>query len=167
MLKNPNIGDRVKWINQPWRGTILEIQGQRARVLLNDGFEEWEQISKLTSENEIIDLDKIHDSKNEITHIESRPLKISEIDLHIENLFVHWKKIPKEKILEMQIQAFQEEFHASYRNSDELIVIHGKGSGILKENILRILQGQKQISYEAMQDGKYKHAAIKICFHKT
>ena len=47
MLKNIKVGVRVKWLNKPWSGVVREVLGSRARVLLDDGFEEWEQISQL------------------------------------------------------------------------------------------------------------------------
>ena len=167
MLKNIKVGVRVKWVDKPWTGDVIEMNGSRALVLLDDGFEEWEQMSKLLleAESEEINSIEIFDSKNEIQHIEVRPIKSNEIDLHIENLFVHWKQIPKEKILERQLTAFKEEYQNCLKEKvDELIVIHGKGSGILRENLIQFLKETKKTRYEEMTNGKYKQAAIKIYF---
>lgn len=167
MLKNIKTDVRVKWLNKPWSGVVKDIQGSRALVLLDDGFEEWEQISQLINATQANDLDnaEVYDSKNEEKHIEVRPLRINEIDLHIENLFVHWQQIPKEKILERQLSAFKEEYRKCLReNMDEFIVIHGKGSGILKENLIQFLKQTNKTRFEEMTNGKYKQAAIKIYF---
>lgn len=167
MLKNINVDSQVKWLNKPWSGVVREVLGSRALVLLDDGFEEWEQISQLINATQVNDLDnaEVYDSKNEEKHIEVRPLRINEIDLHIENLFVHWQQIPKEKILERQLTAFKEEYQKCLReNMDELIVIHGKGSGILKENLIQFLKRTNKTRFEEMTNGKYKQAAIKIYF---
>jgi hypothetical protein len=167
MLKNPIIGNRVKWTNQPWKGIVKEVQGQRALITLEDGFDEWELLSKLVPDDQNLDLIDIHDSKNELRYIEVRPIKQSEIDLHIENLFIEWKTIPKEKILERQLQAFKEEFQKCLKNAtDELIVIHGKGSGILKEHIVSQLKAYMHKSFEDMHEGRYKQSAIKIYFDR-
>jgi hypothetical protein len=167
MLKNIKIGMRVKWLDKPWSGIVQEVSASRALVLIDDGFEEWEQISKLINALDTNELDsvEIFDSKNEQKHVEVRPIITNEIDLHIENLYVDWKQIPKNKILERQLLAFKEEFQMCIKdNVDELIVIHGKGSGILKENIIRFLKQVTAKSYEEMTFGKYRQAAIKIYF---
>lgn len=167
MLKNIKVGVKVKWLNKPWAGVVREVLGSRVLVLLNDGFEEWEQISQLITVDQTKDKEnsEIYDSKNEVKHIEVRPLRTSEIDLHIENLFVHWQQIPKEKILERQLAALKEEYQKCMKDkTDELIVIHGKGSGILKENLIQFLKQTNNTRYEEMTNGKYKQAAIKIYF---
>jgi hypothetical protein len=168
MLKNFKPGDKVRWVDQPWSGIVQEISGARAHVLLGDGFTEWVQINKLIRDGELdISFDEAHTlEKNKEQHLELRPIKSEEIDLHIENLFVHWRSIPASTILERQIQAFNEEFQTClHKKIDELIVIHGKGSGVLKRNIKEILSSRTNISIEEMNHGKYKQAAIKIFFH--
>lgn len=170
MLKNIKVGDRVQLLDQPWQGVVEEICGARASVLLDDGFSEWVAITKIIiqdtinySDIEILDLEK-----NQTKHIEIRPLRIEEIDLHIENLFVHWRSIPVEQILDRQMQAFKEEFRVCKKKKiDQLIVIHGKGSGVLKRNLHDLLKTLPHISFEEMNTGKFKQAAIKINFHYT
>lgn len=169
MLKNFKPGDKVRWVDQPWSGIVQEISGARAHVLLSDGFTEWTPLCQLIPKNDLdISFEEApNQEKNETRHIEVRPIRSEEIDLHIENLFVHWKSIPTPTILERQIQAFNEEFQACLRKKiDELIVIHGKGSGVLKRNIQEILSSRSNISIEEMNHGKYKQAAIKIFFHR-
>ena len=166
MLKKIKIGDHVQWIQEPWGGIVKKLEGQRALILLNDGFEEWESLSNLVLNNLQIDLEEIQDSKEEIKHVTSRQVKTDEIDLHIENLDIHWRKIPQGKILHRQIQAFQEEFQNSILNNmDELTVIHGKGSGILRDSLLHILAEKTNIRVKPLTEGKYKNAAFKIYFN--
>ena len=52
MLKNIKVGVRVKWVDKPWTGDVIEMNGSRALVLLDDGFEEWEQLSNLLMESQ-------------------------------------------------------------------------------------------------------------------
>jgi len=169
MLKKINIGDRVQWIDQPWSGLVQDICGARASILVDDGFLESALLSHLILlEERDFSLDDVYfQEKNQPKHVAIRPLRTEELDLHIENLFLHWRTIPVEQILERQLQAFKEEFQSCPRQKiDELIVIHGKGSGILKRNLQEILNGYSHISYEEMKYGKYRQAAIKIYFCK-
>ena len=169
MLKKIKLGDRVHWVDQPWSGIVQEISGARAYVLLDDGFTEWAPLSQLILKNDLdISFEEApSQEKNETRHLEVRPIILEEIDLHIENLFVHWRSIPTSDILARQLHAFKEELQTCKRAKvDELIVIHGKGSGILKRNILEILNGHTNISLKEMNSGKYKQAAIKIYFHR-
>lgn len=163
MYKSFNIGDKVCWIDQALEGTIVDINRQRAEVKLSDGFTEWIALSKLVLQLEDMDIDNAIDDKNELTHIEYRPLRTEEIDLHIEKLYTHWRSIPVQQILSRQINAFEEELRTAIAEKrDRLIVVHGKGEGILKANIIDILQKNYGYTYVEMKDGKYKNAAIEI-----
>lgn len=167
MLIKMNIGDSVQWIDKPWKGRILDIQGARARVLLEDGFDEWVNVKNLTvvPESNLMSQIPIYDSKNEEKHVIVRPLKVEEIDLHIEHLTTEWRTIPTEKILERQLSAFEEEVQVCLRNKvDELIVIHGKGKGILKKCIIDSIRSKSNIESIELNESRYKNAAIKICF---
>jgi hypothetical protein len=163
MLKK---GDKVRLLDEPAEGIISAIIGQRATVDIEGGFEEDILISKLIKV-ELIDYDtKSREEKHLDTYVEIRAEKTTEIDLHIENLFVHWQKIPKEEFLHRQINAFKEElYHARKNKLDKLIVIHGKGTGVLKNAIIDILDLERNLSYINMNKDKYKDAAIEIYFN--
>lgn len=157
------VGDNISLLNEPISGTILEIQGQKAHVLLEDGFSEWISIHHLVVRIPInMDIHSI-DEKHMDSYIEIRKEKIHEIDLHIEHLTVHWQKISSEKILDYQIASFLEEWqYAITNNYDKIIVIHGKGKGILKSHILELISNKGKYFYSEMQHGKYRNAAIEI-----
>jgi Smr domain len=163
MLK---IGDKVLLVDEPAQGVITAITGQRAKVDIVGGFEEEILISKLIKVNEIdYEMNELEDKHND-TYVEIRAEKLNEIDLHIENLFVHWQKIPKEDYLHRQLNAFKVElYHARKNKLDKLIVIHGKGKGILKNAVIDILNEQQKLSYQSMTKDKYKDAAIEIYFN--
>lgn len=161
------VGDKVKWINESMRGVVKEVAGSRLKVLLENGFEEEVAASKV-----VIDcpLDFSIENSNEEKHLnliyERKSIQIEEIDLHIENLTVHWASIPKNKILERQLTTFYEEFQTCRRNRvDKLIVIHGKGEGILRRNIIAYLLQYPNFTFSDMTEGKYKGAAIEISFN--
>lgn len=159
------IGDKIRLLDEPEKGVIISINGQRATIELENGFTEEILTSKLIKVKEVDYALDVLEDKHQETHIEIRPELTQEIDLHIENLFVEWKKIPKDDILHRQINAFKEELYLAHKNKlDKLIVIHGKGKGILKQAVIEILNTQQKISYQNMTLGKYKDAAIEIYF---
>lgn len=163
MLK---IGDKVRLKDEPAYGIVTTIIGQRATVDIEGGFDEDFLISKLIKVEEL-DYDiKATEEKHQEVYVEIRQEKTNEIDLHIENLFVHWKKIPKEEYLYRQINALKEElYHARKNKLDKLIVIHGKGTGVLKNAVIDILDLERNLSYRHMTKDKYKNAAIEIYFN--
>lgn len=162
-MKNLKRGDKVQRIDESHTGIIIDLVGHRAMVEMEDGFVEEILISQLVKVEQIkYEIDESMD-KNLSTYVEIRKEKVLEIDLHIENLFIHWKKLPKEKILEKQLGAFKEEMYLAQREGyDKLIVIHGKGKGILKDAVIDALGSFRSKSYQSMDYGKYKGAAIEI-----
>lgn len=87
---------------------------------------------------------------------ESNPRHIhNEIDLHIEILRPSLLNALPERILNYQINAF-EEYLAALKSSvvNEATIIHGKGKGVLKAEILSIIKHDKAIfSYDEVHDG--------------
>ena len=156
------VGDTISLIDEPLNGKILDIQGQKAQVLLDDGFSEWISFLKIVPTNQVqIEIEPLED-KHQDSFIEIRAERVHEIDLHIEHLVIDWKKIPSEKILERQMTSFMEELKDATQNKyDKLIVIHGKGKGILKTELINILQS-KGLNFSEMSYGKYKGAALEI-----
>lgn len=160
------IGDKVSIINQALSGIIVNIKDLNAEVEYEDGFSDWYSFHQLIIDKDI-DLEAIeHEEKHQTSIIAIRNEKVEEIDLHIENIYFDWKRLPKEKILERQISHFHEEFYEARKNKmDKLIVIHGKGKGILKNAILEELNKYVNLAYQDMNYGKYKDAAIEIFFN--
>ncbi len=89
-----------------------------------------------------------------------------EIDLHIEKLTPHHTTLSKDSILEIQLEAFERTFdQAIAEGVDELIVIHGVGTGKLRLEVQRKLSGHPNIEY--FKDARrerfgYGATAIKI-----
>jgi hypothetical protein len=162
-MRNFQVGQLISVTDQAIGGKIMEIKDQRAYIMLDDGFEEWISVSKIVLK-QTADIDITQDEeKHRDSYIDSRPERIHEIDLHIENLVIDWKKIPSNKILDRQLTAFIEEFNYARKNQyDSMIVIHGKGAGILKSNIIHKLIQFGFSNYEEMTLGNYRNAAIQI-----
>ena len=104
-------------------------------------------------EKEIIDIyipksskhSKIYDASKAKTHIE--PAR-SIIDLHIEKITHNWQRLSNFEMLQLQLQTFEKYYNlalAHYQPS--LIVIHGVGSGRLREEVHEILKHKKEVNH--------------------
>jgi len=82
------------------------------------------------------------------------------IDLHIETLNPNLVGSLPERILDYQVKAFEsylELAKKSYKN--EFLIIHGKGTGVLKSYIMSIIKNDKSIKhYSPVNEG----GAVKI-----
>ncbi len=72
----------------------------------------------------------------------------SEVDLHIEAIDPNYEKLPKEDILRIQIAYFEKKLdQAILAGLDEIIFVHGVGSGTLKTKIHKLLSDSKSIRF--------------------
>jgi hypothetical protein len=70
----------------------------------------------------------------------------SVVDLHIEKISDEWKHLSNFEILTIQLKAFEKYYYLSTAHCQpNLIVIHGVGSGKLKDEIHEILKTKKEV----------------------
>lgn len=167
MIKKLNIGDKVKHRDEKLEGIILSLTNSHAEIILKDGFTERILLSKLVLDSSFeFELDD-DITKNQSSYVEIRPEKIMELDLHIEHIAFDWKRIPPNKILDRQITTFHEEMRTALKeNYDKLIVIHGKGKGILKKAIIHELSRYPMTVYQDCLRPSLKNAAIEISLNR-
>ena len=76
----------------------------------------------------------------------------SVVDLHIEKLMDNWKKLSNFDILTIQLHEFEKYYHlAVAHRQPNLIVIHGVGTGKLRNEIHEILKTKKEVRTFANQ----------------
>lgn len=89
-----------------------------------------------------------------------------DIDLHIEKLVSNPGKIPKNEILTTQIKhciRFLDD--ALKHNVDRVYIIHGKGDGVLRKRIEKLLDGFPGVtSYNNNYHPNYGHGATEVNF---
>ncbi len=86
---------------------------------------------------------RIYDASNATYNLE--PAR-SVVDLHIEKLSDDWKHLSNFEILTLQLKAFEKYYYlATAHCQSNLIVIHGVGSGKLKDEIHEILKTKKEV----------------------
>ncbi len=90
----------------------------------------------------------------------------SVIDLHIEKLSTNWKGLSNFEILTLQLNTFEKYFNlAVSHRQPSLIVIHGIGTGKLREEIHEILKYKKEVkSFVNQYHHNFGYGATEIFF---
>jgi hypothetical protein len=105
--------------------------------------------------------DKLYDAKQSRQHLE--PAKY-EVDLHIEKLLPEWKHLNNFEILTIQLNTLEKYLDlAIAHHQHNLIVIHGVGTGKLKDEIHEILKARREVrSFINQYDPRYGYGATEI-----
>ena len=86
---------------------------------------------------------KVYDASKARHHLE--PAR-SVIDLHIEKLSDDWKHMSNYEILSLQLKTFEKYYElAVAHHQASLIVVHGLGEGVLRDEIHAILRLKKEV----------------------
>ena len=88
------------------------------------------------------------------------------VDLHIEKLTDSWKHLSNFEILTIQLKAFEKFYDlAISHHQPSLIIIHGVGTGKLKDEIHEILKTKKEVkSFVNQYHPSYGYGATEIFF---
>lgn len=137
-------GVRVSSINCDLKGVIKERNNNSILVQDEFGFENECYASELVAYDNSLKQDQsIIEKPTPVPHKKSAKLKMKStatiVDLHNNNPY-----LDKSDILQNQLQIFQEELEiALQKKQEQIIFIHGKGQGILRDAILSILDEKK------------------------
>lgn len=90
----------------------------------------------------------------------------SVIDLHMEKLSDDWRNMSNFEILTMQLNEFEKWYEIAVANQlPSLIVIHGVGSGKLRDEIHELLKSRREVRYFINQyDHRFGYGATEIFF---
>ena len=90
----------------------------------------------------------------------------SVVDLHIEKLTDSWKHLTNFEILTIQLKAFEKYYDlAVAHHQPDLTIIHGVGTGKLKDEIHEILKTRKEVkSFVNQYNANYGYGATEIYF---
>ena len=104
---------------------------------------------------------KIYDASNAKQHL---PPARSIVDIHIEKLTDDWKHLSNFEILTIQLKEFEKWYElAVAHRQPELIIIHGVGSGKLREEIHDILKIKKEVkTFINQYDPRFGYGATEI-----
>ncbi len=106
---------------------------------------------------------KIYDAREARQHLE--PAR-SVVDLHIEKLSDSWKHLSNFEILSLQLKTFEKYYHLSVaHHQPSLIIIHGVGEGVLRDEIHASLRLKKEVkSFVNQYHPRYGYGATEIFF---
>lgn len=106
---------------------------------------------------------KIYNAKEVRKHL---PPARSVVDLHIEKLVNDWKSLSNAEILNIQLKEFEKWYElALAHHQPQLIVIHGVGTGRLRDEIHDILRLKKEVkSFVNQYHPSYGYGATEIYF---
>ena len=137
-------GDRVTCANSPLKGTVLKVLGNKhVLVLDNETGMELDYPVKTLIRIEA-DISLIKASAPKVKDLPSQPRKESiTIDLHAEKLPANYRTTPP---LSGQLDYFEYAMAKALNGGVKKIqVVHGRGTGKLKQEIVRRLRGYKQV----------------------
>ena len=106
---------------------------------------------------------KIYNAKEARQHLE--PAR-SVIDLHAEKLSDHWKEMSNFEILSLQLKTFEKYYELALAHTQpSLTVVHGLGSGKLKDEIHELLKVRKEVkSFVNQYDSRFGYGATEVYF---
>jgi len=160
---NFKIGDKVRFLNADGFGVVTKILNNKEVEIENDfGFEEVFKIKELVPErkkedyqtdnlafnkqvsskiNSEINNQRSNDLKKKFKHLDRYGNKERDIiDLHIENLIESHRGMNNSEILNIQMMHFRRFLNTSIsKQHRKIVVIHGVGEGVLREEIRRDL----------------------------
>lgn len=168
------IGDKVKLLDEEGIFTIKNFIGNKAVLLDSYGFEVTHSL------NNLIAYDKYASMYTEVTDFNAKKEDVTSkktnnvaketiqeriVDLHIGNIVDSFKNMMPHQMLEKQINKAMEEIKSAKKDKvKKLILIHGKGKGVLKKEIYKILNSMDDIEYFEADIIKYRFGAVEIRF---
>lgn len=169
-------GTAVRLLDEPLEGTVVRGLGNDVfEVLTEDGFHYEIHGNRLIEER----VGKFDHSMGAPITLEDadgqQPAKLShpskphaqerilEIDLHFEAMPQYSKHCHPSEILRLQLNHLREQIrYARAVKIRRLIVIHGVGEGVLRENVITLLKSMERIEYFDASFAAYGRGATEV-----
>lgn len=180
-----SIGDKVAVLDDVLKGTVVQIEGTAITVETEEGF------PMVYREKELVligkdqaDLSKFSDISNEDLMHKSADSKlkkkslfksdqpgknqpIMEVDLHIHQLTSSTRGMDNYDMLNVQITTAKQKLEYAIRNRiPKVVFIHGKGEGVLKNELEFLLKKYPVDFYEASFQ-KYGLGATEVYIYQN
>ena len=92
---------------------------------------------------------------------------MAEVDLHLHELVEDETRLSDEEKLSYQLAYFERALEAAIRDGKrKLIVIHGVGEGVLREEVRRILQYYDTVQFHDADPRRYGSGATEVIIHR-
>lgn len=152
MDNNFKIGDKVKFLDQVGVAIVTQtISPTQVEIQTKEGFEEIHDVKNIIKID--VETDRASAYKNIPFLNESKTQapktkklnKVNgphwEVDLHIETILDRYNHLTNYEIVQLQIKKCKNTVErAIQRKVYKLVIIHGKGSGVLREEVHQLLK---------------------------
>ncbi|HRH69335.1 MAG TPA: Smr/MutS family protein [Flavobacteriales bacterium] len=181
------VGDRVAFVDEVGGGVVLEtpIAG-RVRVRTDDGFVLIRSVKELVpydpaqikqayrvsdhqasmvAANDVMEENrrKRRSSKPGKTPRKPEDAGVAEVDLHLHELVEDETRLSQGERLSYQLAYFERTLEAAIRDGKrKLIVIHGVGEGVLREEVRKMLQFYDGVRFHDADMGRYGAGATEV-----
>lgn len=147
------VGNTVSFLDEVGKGKVIKIlNNNQALILREDGFEDIYSTTELiivsaeTHTEAAFKYIPVHNKEESLNKKKSKSYKkkngkVWEVDLHIENLVDNHRNLSNYEIIQIQIRHCESTIKKAIKNNvSKLVVIHGIGEGVLKEEVRKILK---------------------------
>lgn len=184
-------GDRVSFLNEVGGGVVLRaLSHNRALVRTDDGFEleypmaylvprldgqghlEYkvsDHQAGLVAANDRLEEKRKRDRNRPLAERQGgkralRPEEgVMEVDLHLHELVDNERGMSDGEKLQLQISYFERMLTTAIRERKrKLIVIHGVGEGVLREEVRKVLQYYEHLRFDDADPRRYGHGATAV-----
>ncbi len=170
------VGERVKVVDENTTATVIGYNKEKVIVLNQFGFEEEYRENEIITENGMVEVDitkeikflkeKSNQAKPKIKSSKQENIILLEVDLHIGHLADNINTLTNYQMLQIQIKKIKETiFTAREKKYKTIIFIHGKGKGVLKNELYKILDQEIKVIYFDASFQKYKMGATEVRFN--
>jgi len=181
------IGDRVAFVNEVGGGSVVEVR-LHGRILVrgDDGFELERSLKELVRYDPVavkkayavtdhqagmVAANDVLEEKRK-KRVGVRPGKtpkrpedasVAEVDLHLHELVKDETRMDNAEKLTFQLAYFERRLEAAIRDGKKkLIVIHGVGEGVLREEVRKMLQFYENVRFHDADMRKYGVGATEV-----
>jgi len=165
-------GDKVHLLNEAGEVTFLREEGGMAVVADAHGFDWKVPIRELLpiTRNDQLGAQLLRGEPEEVAPLKKRTPKpdaptLREVDLHIHALVDSHAGMSNHEIVQCQMAHFREAVRAARAQKvTTLVLIHGVGKGVLKEEIRQALSREERCAFEDANYLQYGFGATEVRF---
>lgn len=160
-----SVGDTIAYLNTTGTGTVKEIKGEEVLVEDENGFDNWYHQRDLVIRKRI-EVGEVPQKDAPVRKsAEPRALRPGtyEKDLHFPSLVDFPKNYTNRQMLDIQINAARNAIeHARRSGIKKVILIHGVGEGVLREEIHSMLERMDKLQFYDASYDKYGSGATEV-----
>lgn len=159
-------GDLVAVLDEDIKGIVISVHDNRITIEDENGFPSYYNANQLILRKPLHNLisDKIivKETVKPIRKIKKQKQDLLEVDLHIHQITVSNKNWSNHQILQYQTNFAKQKMEYAIKNRiSKLIFIHGKGKGVLKGELFKMLK-QFPVEIKDASFQKYGLGAIEV-----